>query len=93
MHPHSLRILHELFDEDLAARCAFFRGMLQVIKNNNDFLDQLLFSDEEAVFYLSCKVNRHNCVYWSIDNLSHTTMKPLPPKTMVWMGVWSDALI
>ena len=93
MHPYRLRILHELFDEDLAARRAFSTEMLQVIQNDDDFLNQVLFSDE-AVFHLSGEVNRHNCVYWSSDNPSHTTMKPLQsPKIVVWMGLWSGGLI
>lgn len=93
MHPYRLRILHELFDEDLAARCTFSREMLLAIESDNDFLNKVLFSDE-AVFYLSGEVNRHNCVYWSPDNPSHTTMKPLQsPKVIVWMGAWSGALI
>ncbi len=93
MHPYRLHILHELFDEDLAARRAFAEEMLQVIENDDTFLHQLLFSDE-AVFHLSGQVNRHNCVYWSTDNPSHTAMRPLQsPKIVVWMGVWSEGLI
>lgn len=93
MHPYRLHILHELFEEDLAARRAFAEEMLEVISDDDSFLNQLLFSDE-AVFHLSGHVNRHNCVYWSTDNPSHTATKPLQsPKIVVWMGVWSGGLI
>ena len=83
MHPYRLRILHELFDEDLAARCAFSREMFQL--SSDDFLNQVLFSDE-AVFHLSGEVNRHNCMYWSPNNPSHTIMKPLQSPKIVRSG-------
>lgn len=93
MHPYHLRILHELLDEDLAARRAFSEEILEVIEHSEHFLDKLLFSDE-AVFHLTGAVNRQNCVYWSSDNPSFTTTKPLQsPKIVVWMGVWSGGLI
>ena len=63
------------------------------MEGDDDFLNQFLFSDE-AVFHLSGEVNRHNCVCWSPNNPSHTTMKPLQsPKIIVWMGVWSGGLV
>lgn len=64
-----------------------------MISDDESFLHQILFSDE-AIFHLNGHVNRHNCVYWSADNPSHTDTKPLQsPKIVVWMGVWSGGLI
>ena len=89
MYPYSLCIFHQLFEEDLAGRRAFFEEMLQVIENDYNFLQQLLFSDE-AVFHRSGEVNQHNWYDWSSDNPSFIVMKPLQsPKIVVWMGVWS----
>ena len=54
--------MQELFDEDMAARCAFSTEMLQAIENDDLLNQQLLLFSDEAVFYLSGEVSRHNCV-------------------------------
>ena len=68
LHPYVLRFLHEISEEDCADRLDFCEEMLQLIDNDQDVVNHLLFTDE-ANFHLSGEVNRHNCRYWTTRTL------------------------
>ena len=93
LHPYVLRFLHEISEEDCADRLDFCEEMLQLIDNDQEVVNHLLFTDE-ANFHLSGEVNRHNCRYWASDNPNFFATVPLhSPKVVVWMGVWSGGLL
>jgi transposase len=87
-HPYKVHLVQELHGDDLDRRKEYCEWFLR----NSDL--SIFFSDE-AMFYLSGHVNRHNCRYWSDINprwmqVSHVQNDP---RIMVWAGIWEDQLI
>ena len=79
LRPYRLQMLQALSDEDKADRLSF-SDISRAIQNNPSFLESIIFSDE-AHFYLTGEVNRHNSVYWSSENPHHHDTTTLhPPK-------------
>ena len=54
----------------------------------------ILFSDE-AIFYLSENVNRHNFRYWPDTNPHWPEATPVQgdPRVMVWAGILEDQIV
>ena len=67
MFPYKLQIVQALLPHDKPKGVAFAVDMLDSIDNDNNFLDNVIFSDE-STFHLSGKVNRHNCRIWGTEN-------------------------
>ena len=62
--------------------------------NNRLPLQSLMFSDE-AMFYLSSHVNRHNSRYWCDTNphwMEDSNMQNAP-RIMVWAAIWGNRII
>ena len=57
--PYKLQTVHKLEEEDNDCRVEMSETLLNHYENNQSILDDIWFSDE-AVCYLSGKVNRHN---------------------------------
>lgn len=66
-HPYHVELHQELHGEDFHNRMNFSEVIRDMINENRDFLNRVLFSDE-ATFKSNGNVNRHNMHYYSIDN-------------------------
>ena len=84
-HPYKMHLTQELHGDDTDRRRRFCEWMRQ-----NTALS-ILFSDE-AIFYLSGNVNRHNFRYWSDTNphWMKSTRVQVDPRVMVWAGILED---
>jgi hypothetical protein len=65
--PYKFQLLHELKPNDRPHWRDFCTDMLNRLKEDNLFLDKIVFSDE-ATFHLSGKVSRHNPVILGSHN-------------------------
>ncbi|KAJ8960168.1 hypothetical protein NQ318_003890 [Aromia moschata] len=88
MHPYKLIPTNELAEDDFDIRILFCEQMMQMIDDNTLQIKNVLFLDE-STFTLHGHANRHNCRYWSRENLHwmrelHTQN---PEKVNVWAGI------
>jgi len=87
--PYKIHLVQELHGDDTDRRLEFCEWAQQHATN----IKNIIFSDE-AIFYLSGHVNRHNCRYWSssnphwIDEISQHD-----PRVMVWCGIHYKKII
>jgi len=82
MHPYHISVHQALTNEDMAHRVEFANWML----NHWNDVHRILWSDE-STFSLDGRINRHNCVIWSVDNPHVNISKSLhSPWVMVWLG-------
>lgn len=92
--PYKIHLLHELNEDDPDRRMQFCATMMEMIDDNPNFLNNILFSDE-ATFCLNGFVNRHNCRYWSSENphwmMEHHTQ--YRQKLNVWAGIIGQHII
>jgi len=63
LHPYKLKLIQTLHPEDKKTRHAFCGNLQALMKNDDDLLAKIIFSDE-ATFHLSVKVNRYNVRIW-----------------------------
>jgi hypothetical protein len=89
-HPTLLEVLSTRQKDDRVAMCT---ELLKHDLENKAFLPNIWFSDE-CMFGLDREVNKHNCVYWSVDNphfsLPVTHMKK---KVHCWCALSSHGII
>jgi len=64
---YNMQTVHKLEEEHNDRRVEMCETLLNHHKNNSSILDNIWFSDE-AVFYLSGRVNRHNTRIWRTEN-------------------------
>ena len=64
---YHITLVQELQFEHFQHRIVFCQWALQMIQNDPDFFNFVLFSDE-ATFRSDGELNRHNCHYWSDVN-------------------------
>lgn len=93
-HPYKMKLIHELNDDDPDRRLQFCEQFMQLCNEDPTLSSRICFSDE-ATFFLSGTVNRHNCRYWSQTNkhvyrVAHTQK---PQKLNVWAGICGDKII
>lgn len=67
MHPYHVVLHQALKEEDFNRRLDYCHWMLGMIRENREFLFQILWTDE-ATFNSDGRVNRHNMHYWSAEN-------------------------
>jgi hypothetical protein len=67
LKPYRLQLLHALNEDDPDRRCEFADTFLNLIAADSSFLNRIVWSDE-AIFKLNGHVNRHNCVYYAVEN-------------------------
>jgi hypothetical protein len=72
-HPISQQALSE---DDPQLRMEFAQTFYAMWIQENDIIDRIIYSDE-SMFHLSGNVNRHNCVYWSREELGTLGRMPL----------------
>ena len=88
LHPYKVHLAQGLHGDDMDRRQEFCEWMRQ----NMDL--SILFSDE-AMFYLSGNVNRHNFHYWSDTNPHWLEANRVQedPRVMLWAGILEDQII
>lgn len=64
LHPYKIVLTQQLKPEDHSRRREFANWALQMLDDDPDFGQKIIFSDE-ANFYLSGFVNKQNCRYWA----------------------------
>ena len=67
MHPYHVVLHQALNEEDFDRRLDYCHWMLGMIRENREFLFQILWTDE-ATFNSDGRVNLHNMHYWSAEN-------------------------
>ena len=67
MKPYKLQLLQALNNDDKHKRVEFSGQIQDVIDNDNNFSERIVFSDE-ACFHLSGKVNKQNVRIWGLQN-------------------------
>jgi transposase len=93
LKPYRPQLLHALNEDDPDRRCEFADVFLQLAADDSSFPDRILWTDE-AIFKLNGHVNRHNCVYYAVENPHIVITKEInAPGITVWAGIWSGGLI
>lgn len=91
-HPYKIQVVQELKESDYNRRVMFCDEIL-TLKNEVPNLSDLLIMSDEAHFYLSGHVNKHNMRYWSAVNPKELHQKPLhSPKVTVWCAVSTERI-
>lgn len=92
-HPYKMQLSQELQPDDSDRRLEYCEWLLQR-PFLEDFVENIMFSDE-AIFYVSGKVNRHNFRYWSSENPKWVEDRKVQgdPRIMVWAGIWNVRII
>ena len=96
-HPYILIKRQKLRPGDPAQRMAFGGWFLRSIRTENNFLQNLIVSDE-AIFSLNSEVNTHNVIQYKKHGEGHPEDHYIgheqgADKVMVWMGLTGEGLI
>lgn len=93
-HPYHVQLLQELDERDYQRRHDFCQWALAKRREQFDFFDFVLFSDE-ATFHKNGSVNRHNFHYY--DTANPLFVRPIDHQRRwslnVWAGIVGDHLI
>jgi hypothetical protein len=93
MRPYHIQLVQQLHEIDYPARRVMCEQLLNMFSNDESMLENLCFSDE-ATFFLSPCINKHNCRIWGYENPHLLLEVPLhSPKVNVWMAVFQDRVI
>ena len=93
LKPYRPRLLQYLCEGDPDRRLKFAEVILNEIRENDQFLDKIIWSDETC-FKLSGHVNRHNCVYWYDENSHLTITTEINQQSVsVWASVCSGGVV
>lgn len=71
LKPYRFTMVQQITDQDKVARAEFCDKMLNVIEEDETFLNSIIFSDE-STFHISGNVNTHNCRIWGSENPRET---------------------
>lgn len=94
LRPYRVQIVQELRPRDRYARKAFCRWMLQKLRNNPNFLENVLFTDE-ASFSSTSILNRQNVRIWAYQN-PHAMLQRVQQGRFainVWAGIINNSYI
>lgn len=85
---------HELFPEDQFRRMTFCETMMELTNNNENFLRNIVFTDE-STFPLLGRWNPMHVRYWSRENLHRAfeLRTQYPQKLNVWGGILGEHVI
>ncbi|CAF2987141.1 unnamed protein product [Rotaria sp. Silwood2] len=93
LKPYRPQLLHALNEDDPERRCEFAEKFLNLIDADSSFLSRIVWTDE-AIFKLNGHVNRHNCVYYAIENPHIVITEEMnAPGVTVWAGIWVGGII
>ncbi|CAG7722826.1 unnamed protein product [Allacma fusca] len=86
--------VQKLTPADCIRRVAFCREMIERIAEDDDFLPNILFTDEK-VFQLNGATNSRNDVEWWKENPHREVIreKRKQPSIMVWAGLWAGGIL
>lgn len=89
-----VKTTQEIFPADHGRRMEFCEDMMDRINNNDQFLQNILFSDE-STFPLHGRHNPSVVRYWSQENKHRriTLRTQYPQKLNVWAGILGDTII
>nr|CAH7733486.1 unnamed protein product [Callosobruchus chinensis] len=91
--PYKIQLVQQLQPQDYAQRLNFARRFQQLAREERDFVNRLIMSDE-AHFHLNGFVNTQNCRMWGTKNPRSIHQHPLHPvKCTVWCAVTSQRII
>lgn len=84
----------EIYGDDAFRRLQFCEIAINMCNGNDDFLHNILFTDESS-FFLHTPHNSQNTRYWSRENLhiSLPTRTQHPQKVNVWAGLIGNRVI
>ena len=93
-HPYKVTSVQALNGDDAAECIEFCEWVMHRLDVEPTLLSDIIFSDE-ASFHLTRRVNRHNCRYWSDENLKWTDEANVQyePRIMAWCAVHGDILL
>ncbi|XP_017885361.1 histone-lysine N-methyltransferase SETMAR-like [Ceratina calcarata] len=94
MHPYHYQRVQQLEEGDPERRRNFCSWMLQKLRENENFISQILFTDE-AGFDRSGVFNLHNEHVWAIEN-PHAVVERHSQRQFscnVWAGIVNETLI
>jgi hypothetical protein len=88
LQPYRPQLLYTLNEDDPDRRCEFADTFLNLIAADSSLSNRNVWTDE-AIFKLNGHVNRHNCVYYAIENLHIIITEQMnAPGVTVWAGIW-----
>ena len=93
-HPYHVSLHQQLHGDDYVNRLTFCRWAQDRLRNNNNFFQLVLFSDE-CTFTNHGEVNRHNMHYWAVENPRwlREVEHQRPWSVNVWCGILGDRVI
>jgi transposase len=93
LKPYRSQLLHALNEDHPDRRCEFADIFLNLLSDDSSLLNRILWTDE-AIFKLSGHVNRHNWVYYAVEN-PHViiTQEMNSPGITVWARIWVGGVI
>jgi hypothetical protein len=93
LHAYKVQIIQQLKPDDRPKREKFANDILNLIDEDNDFLQRVCFSGE-ATFHVSGTVNTHNLRIWGSEN-PHFLREHIrdSPKINVCCGLMHDRMI
>lgn len=93
MFPYKIQMVQQLLPQDHQARLQYAIRFSQIARENDNFLNNLIMSDE-AHFHLNGYVNKQNCRFWGTHNPRALLQRELhPARCTVWCGVMADKII
>ena len=93
-HPFHLRKVQKLIPGDYVRRTDFCEGFLAQIRANDDFLFNILWTDECTFTRNGC-FNQHNTHYWALENphLTRVTKFQHQWSINVWAGILDGKIV
>lgn len=89
LHPFHIQMVQQLDERDFQNRLNFCNWAVQKSREQNDFFDFVLFSDE-ATFHKNGYVNRHNFHYYA--DVNPHFIRPLDHQHRWSLNVWGGIL-
>lgn len=91
--PYIPRLVQELNEDDFDRRIEYCETFLSLLETEPDLIHHIIWSDE-ALFKLNGHINRHNSVYWAIQNPNLTWEHTMQAEGVtVWAGLSSQGVI
>ena len=87
-----MHLTQELYDEDKDLRIKMVELLLSILDDTDN--DVMIFFLDEATFYVSELVHKHNCRIWAQENLYVTVEVAMnSPKFSVWCAMSSKTTV
>ncbi|CAF1482110.1 unnamed protein product [Rotaria magnacalcarata] len=92
LKPYKAQFVQQLYEEDLQDRAEMYKTLISMLEDSH--MQENLFFSDEATFYVSGLVSKHNIRYWSETN-PHVTIETVmnSPKLNVWCAMSKSKLL